>query len=50
MTNKDVVVYLDENDEPTAKEKAVKVRILTTDAQGNRLEVYGEINKLEAKP
>ena len=43
----DVVVYLDKNDKATTKDKATQVRILTTDEQGNRLEVYGV---MEPKP
>jgi hypothetical protein len=50
MTKKTQILYLDADENPCPKERAVKVRILTVDQNGNRLEVYGIINREELAP
>ena len=37
--------YLDDDDHVVPKEQATQVRIVTTDENGGRVEVYGEIIK-----
>jgi hypothetical protein len=44
---KDIVVFMDDNENVVPKEKATRVRILTTDEQGDRLEIYGFIGIIE---
>jgi hypothetical protein len=50
MTKKTQILYLDADENPCPKERAVKVRILTVDQNCKRLEVYGVIDREELAP
>jgi hypothetical protein len=45
MTEKDIVVFMDDDGNVVPKDQATRVQIVTTDDQGKRHEVYGVIEK-----
>ena len=44
MPEKDSIVFMDKILKPTTKEKAIYVRIVEYDKNGNRKEVFGSVN------